>query len=78
MKNSREREHLVRVIKVQRDLDACREENVILRNKLLELANECSGCGGTGRVRTPDVLQKVLGQLDAPCSDCADIRRVLA
>ena len=59
-------------------LVALRTEVLIYRNMLLKIARECAGCGGTGRVPTPEVLRKVLGRSEAPCSDCADIRKVLA
>lgn len=55
------------------DLARLREENVRLRNKLLEIANECGGCGGTGCV-TERLLQ---AERVVPCEDCADIRQLL-
>jgi hypothetical protein len=55
---------------------ALANQTVRLRDKLLEIANECSSCGGTGCVTITED-----GGLGAqrvwPCDDCADIRELL-
>jgi len=53
----------------QIDCANLREINNKLRDKLLELAKECSDCDGTG-------LQTILGE-PGPCPACEDIREVL-
>lgn len=51
-------------------------ENIRLRDKLLGLAKECSGCEGTGCITVTDDMQDAFGKV-LPCPDCADIRAVL-
>lgn len=55
------------------ELYKLRAENGRLRDKLLAMARECAGCGGTGRV-TERLLQ---AERTVPCEDCADIRKTL-
>lgn len=71
-----------RLIQLERERDTLRAENVKLRNKLLEVAKECSGCEGTGVVtvmREPDshLYSGVLISREEPCGDCLDIREAL-
>lgn len=60
------------------ELEKLRAENLRLRDKLLELAKECSGCNGTGlhTVRGFEGHGKAFERQE-PCRDCADIRAVL-
>lgn len=73
--------HLAQLLAIQRERDALREANCKLRDKLLELAKECSSCGGTGCVTV--VVTTVWDTDDEPrtrvedCGDCVDIREVL-
>lgn len=57
------------------------DENVRLRSKLDELANECAECDGTGFVTVAESLEAVdageVGKIPAPCPACADIRELL-
>lgn len=63
-----------------RELIALRAANLKLRDKLLEVAAECTGCHGTGLI-----TRHFLGNEDRPawdaddqiCESCADIRAVL-
>lgn len=71
-----------RIVQLERERDILRDENVKLRNKLLEVAKECSSCNGTGVVtvmREPDshLYSGVLISREEPCGDCLDIREVL-
>ena len=54
----------------ERELAACRAENLRYRDKLLECAKECSECGGTGVVTF--AANRV-----GDCPDCADLRELL-
>lgn len=47
------------------------------RNKLLELAGECSGCGGTGVVTLSSQRRGVAVERQVDCEDCLDIRECL-
>lgn len=58
------------------DVHALIEENARLRNKLLEIAKECSGCGGAGVVTVKDDMVAAFGR-ELPCPDCEDIREAL-
>lgn len=53
-------------------------ENLRLRDKLLEVAKECTGCEGTGvhTVRGFENRGRAFERQE-PCPDCADIREVL-
>lgn len=53
-------------------------ENVRLRDKLLEIAKECSECDGTGvhTVRGFEGRGQAF-ERQQPCRDCADIRELL-
>lgn len=53
-----------------------RAENVKLRDKLLELAKDCSECGGTGCVTVTEWQVPAFGKV-LPCPDCEDIRELL-
>lgn len=64
------REDLQKLLIVERERDSAREENVRLRNKLLECAKQCTECDGTG------VITYAANRI-GPCPDCADIREVL-
>lgn len=57
--------------------DAVVAENVNLRDKLLELANECSGCDGTGVQTVWFTADELPCERQEPCGDCSDIRKVL-
>lgn len=65
-----------KLILAERERDRAREENVRLRNKLLEWAAECSSCDGTGMVT---IIENIAmpGRVE-PCGDCEDIREILA
>jgi hypothetical protein len=59
------------------ELAQLRAENSRLRDKLLELANECTDCGGTG-VQTIFTFRELTAEeRQQPCDACADIREVL-
>lgn len=47
------------------------------RDKLCEIAKECSGCGGTGCVTVSAMRRGVEVERVVPCDDCVDIREVL-
>lgn len=49
-------------------------ENARLRDKLLELAQSCTECGGTGVQTRFSFTEEERQQ---PCDDCADIRELL-
>lgn len=49
-------------------------ENIKLRDKLLELAQSCTECGGTGVQTRFSFTEEERQQ---PCDDCADIRELL-
>jgi hypothetical protein len=71
-----------RILLLERERDALRERNSRLRDELLDRANKCEACGGTGRVRSfeyidPDDILKGCRQVTVPCEDCAAIRKVL-
>lgn len=48
-----------------------------MRDKLLEIANECSECEGTGCISVRPQDEAVWGRT-LPCPDCEDIRELLA
>lgn len=52
-------------------------DHLRLRDKLLELANECSSCSGTGCVTITEDGGEGAQRVE-PCGDCLDIREVLA
>jgi hypothetical protein len=52
-------------------------ENIVLRDKLLEIAKECGGCGGTGVVTLSHLVRGHERVRQVPCSDCEDIRAAL-
>ena len=54
-----------------------REVNSRLRDKLLEIAKECSSCGGTGVVTVRYEYNGISRDRAEPCGDCLDIREVL-
>jgi hypothetical protein len=54
-----------------------REVNCQLRDKLLELAKECSSCGGTGVVTVRYEYNEISRDRVEPCGDCLDIREAL-
>lgn len=60
------------------ELANVRAQNLRLRDKLLEIAKECSGCNGTGlhTVRGFEGRGRAF-ERQQPCPDCADIRAVL-
>lgn len=71
------REALAKLVVVERERDSLREVNCKLRDKLLEIAKECSGCAGKGVVT---VIYEVRGKEKTrvqDCGDCLDIRAVL-
>lgn len=47
------------------------------RNKLLELAGECSSCGGTGIITISAQRRGVVVERQTDCDDCFDIRECL-
>lgn len=47
------------------------------RDKLLELAGECSGCGGTGVVTLSTRRRGLDVERQVDCEDCQDIRECL-
>lgn len=47
------------------------DENARLRDKLLEVAEECGECSGTG------VVTARVGNLQVDCPSCLDIRELL-
>lgn len=53
-------------------------DNLRMRDKLLELAKECAGCGGTGVVTESHLVRRHERVRQVPCSDCEDIREILA
>lgn len=60
---------------VASELAAVRAANSRLRDKLLEIAKECAGCGGTGCVTR---VNGIAGRARVePCPQCADIREAL-
>jgi hypothetical protein len=62
-----------KVILLERERDQLREVNCKLRDKLLEICNDCDPCGGTGCVKTDcDPIMVV------DCPACLDIRGVLS
>lgn len=66
---------------LEKERDELREENVKLRNKLLELANQCQSCDGVGvvTVMVPRPLYRgVVVSREEPCGDCHDIRELLS
>ena len=70
--------HLAQLLLIQRERDALRIENVRLRDKLLELANQCDKCDGAGVVNElKDPAWPYLGYRQVPCPKCEDIREVL-
>ena len=64
-----------KLVKAERERDQLREVNCKLRDKLLEIAKECSECGGTGCITRIDNIA-MPGRVEE-CPDCADIRSVL-
>lgn len=60
-----------RIVTVERERDTAREENVRLRDKLLELARKCGYCRGAGTI--PEKQGP-----PSPCPVCTHIRKVLA
>jgi DnaJ-class molecular chaperone len=54
-----------------------REANLKMRDKLLEIAKECSTCSGTGIVTVTHNIRGVLRKGQEDCPDCLDIRAVL-
>lgn len=58
-----------------------RESNERYRSKLLELAQECAECDGTGLVTVRQSLEAEdagrCSEAPQPCPQCADIREVL-
>lgn len=75
-------QQIAELLSAQRERDQLRVVNSKLRDKLLELAKECSSCGGTGVVTVmapPDsrLYSGVLISREQPCGDCLDIREVL-
>jgi hypothetical protein len=71
-------QQIAELLSAQRERDQLRVVNSKLRDKLLELAKECSGCNGTGvhTVRGFERRGQALERQE-PCRDCADIRAVL-
>lgn len=67
---------LARVVIVERERDAAREEIVKLRDAILALANKCYACKGTGFIKVPSFLVAAMGE-KMPCVDCKGLRRVL-
>jgi hypothetical protein len=57
------------------ELETLRVANARLRDKLLEMAKQCSGCDGEGIVTTFNANTKV-GTIEQ-CGDCIDIREAL-
>jgi hypothetical protein len=51
--------------------------NLRYRDKLLSIAKECLGCDGAGCVTMIDADHSVPARVE-PCSECADLREVLA
>ena len=63
------------------ELARLRAENLRLRDKLLEIAKQCSSCDGTGLVTVHFAGNEGAPEWDAddqPCGDCIDIREALA
>jgi hypothetical protein len=52
-------------------------ETLAMRDKLLELAKECSACSGTGVISVRPQDEAVWGR-ELPCDACEDIRELLA
>jgi hypothetical protein len=57
------------------DIAKVMAENIRLRSKLLEWANECAGCDGAGVVTVTD---DGVNCRAVPCEECRDIRDLLA
>jgi hypothetical protein len=47
------------------------------RDKLLELAGECSGCNGTGVVTLQERRRGLTVERQVDCEECGDIRECL-
>lgn len=62
---------------VQLQYDALLASHLKCRDKLLEIARECSECGGTGCVTVPPSLESAFGKV-LPCPECEDLRDVLS
>lgn len=56
---------------------ALRDQNVKLRNKILEVCKQCAECGGTGVVTVVGIRRGVNCEYQQPCADCSDLREVL-
>jgi transposase len=64
-----------RIVQLERQRDELQLLNFKLRDKLLEIAKECSECGGTGCVTLGE--DRIVTTRVVPCPDCADIRQAL-
>lgn len=70
-----------RILQLERERDELREINCKLRDKLLELANQCQSCDGVGvvTVMVPRPLYSgVVVSREEPCGDCHDLRELLS
>jgi DnaJ-class molecular chaperone len=67
-----------RIIKLERERDELVRANLKLRDFLLQRANACERCGGSGSInQLKDKALPYLGTTPVPCPDCADLRKVL-
>jgi hypothetical protein len=68
---------------IERERDLAREEALRYRDKLLELAANCSTCDGSGVIILSIDDREVILTCDKPivkteaCADCEDIRSLL-
>jgi hypothetical protein len=65
------------VILPQAEYQALVDSLIRCRDKLLEWAQACETCGGTGVVTLADRRRGVPIERQVPCSDCEDIRECL-
>lgn len=73
---------LARLLLAERERDSARDENVKLRNKLLDIAKQCETCGGTGVVTRNirpalEANHGIAVTREVECLDCLDVRELL-